>query len=500
MSTQNIAGEATRKNLNIEKTVAGILLFLLVISLIPLMYLGRYNHPTGDDYYYGVDTRLVWEETGKVGSVLAEACVGVAEQYQIWQGTYSAMFLMYLPPNIWGESAYFLVTPVIMLLLVTGIFYLLKPLMCEVAGNSTSLWCIASSVVSMLCIQTVPSQGETFFWYNGAMYYTGFLAVSFLFWGMLCRYLLRPRIWRLIVMGVLAVFLAGGNYVSLLPTMIILFGLWMVLLYEKKGSRTIGIGITLGLLLAGFAVSALAPGNQVRQDGMWKISAIEAILKSLRQGVRYSFVWIGIWWLIGALILLPFLWRSYQKCKFRFPWPVVVIGLTYGIFCSMSCPLFYTMNSTGPARAVSIVYYGFILATFFCYYYFLGYVHRVLTERKAARQACKRTISSRVLAVSGGAMVGILLLIQAVTGAMGNCSTSKALRILSTGEARAYHEEFLQRLALLQDDSVRDIVFEPYTHQPDMLFVGDLPGYPEEPTNQRVAWYFHKDSVYVKYE
>ena len=500
MTTQNTICEESKKHLNIEKTVTGILLFLLVISLFPLMYLGRYNHPTGDDYYYGVDTRLAWEETGNVGSVLAEACAGVAEQYGIWQGTYSAMFLMYLPPNIWGEGAYFLVTPVILLLLVLGIFYLLKPLVCDVAGNTTSLWCMISSVVSMLCIQTVPSQGETFFWYNGAMYYTGFLAVSFLFWGVLCRYLLQPKTWRLVVMGMLAVFLAGGNYVSLLPTMIILFGLWVVLLYQKKGTRAMGVGIALGLMLAGFAVSALAPGNQVRQDGMWKISAIEAILKSLRQGVRYSFAWIGIWWLIGALILLPFLWRSYQKSKFRFRWPVIVIGLTYGIFCSMSCPLFYTMNSTGPARAVAIVYYGFILSTFFCYYYLLGYIHRVIMEGKATRQERKWTFSPGMLGVTGGVLVAVLLLVQVVTGAMGHCSTYKALRILSSGEARAYHEEFLQRLAVLQDDSVKDVVFEPYTHQPDMLFVGDLPGCPQEPTNQRVAWYYHKDSVYVNYE
>ena len=40
-------------------------------------------------------------------------------------GDYSSMFLMYLPPNAFSERAYHLVTPVILLLLSGGLFYLL---------------------------------------------------------------------------------------------------------------------------------------------------------------------------------------------------------------------------------------------------------------------------------------------------------------------------------------------------------------------------------------
>lgn len=33
-------------------------------------------------------------------TTLDAACAGVADSYQIWQGTYSALFLMYLAPNV----------------------------------------------------------------------------------------------------------------------------------------------------------------------------------------------------------------------------------------------------------------------------------------------------------------------------------------------------------------------------------------------------------------
>ena len=49
-----------------EKAAAACLLILLIINLLPIIYLGRFNHPTGDDYYYGAEAHVVWEETGSV--------------------------------------------------------------------------------------------------------------------------------------------------------------------------------------------------------------------------------------------------------------------------------------------------------------------------------------------------------------------------------------------------------------------------------------------------
>lgn len=63
---------------NYEKIAAGILLAILLISLLPVIYLGRYNHPTGDDYYYGAETHMVWNDTGSIVSTVAEAFRGVS--------------------------------------------------------------------------------------------------------------------------------------------------------------------------------------------------------------------------------------------------------------------------------------------------------------------------------------------------------------------------------------------------------------------------------------
>lgn len=484
-----------------EKAVGYLSLILLVISLLPVIWLGRYNHPTGDDYHYGAATKQVLEETGSLFDTVRTAAAGVAYEYRNWQGTYSAMFLMYLPPNLFGDWAYRLFPGVLLLTFTGGIFYLLKPIFCHWMQCSRSLWILCSCVTAMLAIQTVPSQGESFYWYNGSMYYTGYLAATLFFFGWIERWLITSKIRYFSYTLPAAVFLAGGNYVSLLPCILLLFTLAGILLV-RHSRHSAGLIAILCLLLAGFAVSACAPGNRIRQSGMWQIPAWKAILKSLRQGFFYMRAWINIWWLASCALLTPVFWRTYRNISFRFRYPLIVLAYLYGIFCSMSCPTFYTMNSTGPARVVAIVYYAFLFFSLAGYYYLLGYVHRRWEQRKSNRDSGKRRLRHIPQGLRRSLCPGIcflLILIQCATGAASSCTVSKAVRLLANGDAAAYEQEYQMRLEILMDDTVRDVVFSPYRHQPDMLYVGDLTGDPQEPTNARFAQYFHKNSVIVDY-
>lgn len=243
---------------------------LLLLSLIPLVWLGRYDYPTGDDYYYGAEAHLVWQQTKSIPQAISAACTGVATSYRIWQGTYSALFLMYLAPNAFSMTAYHLVPFAILLLLCGGIFYLLRPLVCRFLTGTTGEWITISSVLSFLCVQTVVFQSDSFYWYNGSMYYTGFYAVTLFFLGTLLRYLYSGRMLLLLPLLLFAIFLGGGNYVSLLPCMLLLATVTLLLLLQKN-KKSLICGITTIVLLSAFAVSAMAPGNHVRQDGMWKL-------------------------------------------------------------------------------------------------------------------------------------------------------------------------------------------------------------------------------------
>lgn len=471
-----------------------IFLAVLLVSLIPLVWLGRYNYPTGDDYYYGAEAHLVWQQTGSIPQAISAACDGVAKSYQIWQGTYSALFLMYLAPNAFSNTAYHLVTFVILLLLCSSIFYLLRPLVCHFLPGTNGEWITISSVFSFLCIQTVAFQSDSFYWYNGSMYYTGFFAVTLFFLGTLLHYLYNGKP---ILMLPLAVFLGGGNYVSLLPCMLLTVTITLLLLLQKNKKAYV-CGITSTVLLLSFAVSAMAPGNQVRQDGMWKIPAWKAIAKCLLQGVRYTFAWTRLWWLLAALLLLPVFLRILQKKNGAFfSHPILFTGYSYGLFCSMSCPLFYTMNSTGPGRAVAIVYYTFLLISFAVFFYWIGFV--VLKMQARPKTLEKKEVSGKLNASRYLAMA-VLLLGILFTGLWQEVSAVKAIRVLANGDAAAYAAEYEERLLLLNDPEVTDVVLTPFTHQPALIYTGDLPGDPEDPTSQKTAQYFGKNSIYVDYD
>lgn len=476
-----------------------IFLAILLVSLLPLVWLGRYNYPTGDDYYYGVETHLAWQQTGNLAEAFAAACNGVADTYQNWQGTYSALFLMYLAPNAFSNTAYHLVTFVILLLLCGSIFYLLRPLICRFLPGTTGEWITISSVLSFLCIQTVVFQSDSFYWYNGSMYYTGFFAVTLFFLGTLLYYLCNGKRLLLLPLLLFAVFLGGGNYVSLLPCMLLLATATFLLLL-KKDKKALICGITTVALLSAFTVSAMAPGNHVRQDGMWKIPAWKAIAKSLLQGIRYTFAWTGLWWFLAAILLLPvflhILRRKNDAVSKCFSHPVLFTGYFYGLFCSMSCPLFYTMNSTGPGRAVAIVYYSFLLISFAVLFYWIGFVILKLQMRQNTSK--KKTVFGK-LKIARYAAMAILLAGILFTGLWQETSAAKAIRMLTNGEAAAYAAEYEERLLLLNNPDVMDVVLTPFVHQPAMIYTGDLPGDPEDPTSQKVALYFRKNSVYVNY-
>lgn len=476
----------------IEKYLAYIMLIIMCISLLPIMYVGRYNHPTGDDYYYGVAARQVIEAGGNILEVIGAAAQGVAREYMIWQGTYSAMFLMHLPPNVFNEALYGLVTTGIIILFVAAVFFFLKQIVCLWLKGSAYLWILLSSLYVLLCLQSLPFVEEALFWCNGSMYYTGFFAITLFFWGVVIRYLLCPKKYHMPVLAFLALFLAGGNYVSLLPCILLLITLTAFLIW-KRSEKSKGMAVLVVLMLIGLFISAVAPGNQVRQASSEKIPAVEAVLKSIRQGFRYVEGWTNLWLILVAVFITPFVWRICRQNKFQCRYPVIVWGYAFGIFCSMGCPTFYAMNSTGGGRILAIVYYGFMALMLFCYCYLLGWLNNLLTRKGM------NTEWNRWLKIFLSMAVVIIVVVQIAGGKVQESTMFRAIRILESGEAVAYEKEYLERLEILRDDSVQDVVFQPYENQPDMIFVGDFTGDASNENNVRIARYWGKNSIRVDY-
>lgn len=492
-----------------EKYAARFFFGLMLLCLIPMMILGYYNHPTGDDYHYGYVAVMAWKESGSIIEMLKAAVAGTVEQFHIWQGTYSAMFLMHLPPQVFGDIFYKIYPGILLTCFVISIFYLLHALICTMLKAGRNAWIVTSSLVVLLCTQQVPLCGETFYWYNGSMYYTGFLACTFWFWGALIGMLEKPTIKRMLGLAIMALFIAGGNYVSLLPTLIILalliccYGYGYVRKRESLRRQFIMLLIIFFCMMVGFLISVLAPGNAVRQATSWKISAISAIAKSIYHSARYCIYWNGIWSVLFVIFVTPSFVRVIEKCKWKFRYPIVVCGLMFGIYCSASCPTFYAQNNGGAARVFCMVYYLMILMQVMIYFYGLGAICKFLEAHKQKCQMMKK----KPLMVCWLAGMSVLLLCSLI---LSICRPWKevyvkphsvtAIQVLFNGEAAYYEEQYQKRVTMLQDDSVSQVVFEPYDVPASLyyfLYLGDLSQDENADENRKIADIYGKTSVKV---
>ena len=94
----------------------------------------------------------------------------------------------------------------------------------------------------------------------------------------------------------------------------------------------------------------------------------------------------------------------------------------------------------------------------------------------------------------------LLILFQFGRGAFTSTTCARAIRCLTSGAAQAYDAEYQARLEVLENPLETVVVFSPYKVQADLLYAGDFTGDPDDLTNQRVAEYFDKVSVCVKWE
>lgn len=491
-----------------EKYASWFFFVLMLLCLIPMAILGFYNHPLGDDFYYGSIVSTVWQETGNIFQVLKTAFTETIAQYNRWQGTYSAMFLMHLSPNIWGDFFYKLYPTVLLTCFVGGTFYFTHTIVCHVLKASKNLWILITSLLVLTFTQQVPLCGETFYWYNGSMYYTGFLACTFVFWGLLIKSISKPTIWRTVILSLLAIFLAGGNYISLLPTMImlmllILYYAYLVVIRKSSPKKIlISLCIIAFFLFGGFLISAAAPGNAIRQATSTQISPMKAILKAIYQNSRYCIYWNGIWSLLFFIFVTPAYLRIINKCTWKFRYPVIVCGLIFGIYCSTSCPPFYAQNNGGAARVFCLVYYLMILALAMIYFYVLGAFYRLLESKKTWKLAAASPLKKMLLLQSSLVIAFLLLLlVRPWSESYVKPHAVTALQVLSNGEAAYYEEQYQARLAILEDDSILDVTFAPYD-VPDTLvnylYLGDISTDATNHVNKNMATLYGKNSIRIE--
>ena len=92
----------------------------------------------------------------------------------------------------------------------------------------------------------------------------------------------------------------------------------------------------------------------------------------------------------------------------------------------------------------------------------------------------------------------IVLLVWTMTADKNTYAGISALRSLANGDAAVFYEEAMERHALYVDDTIKDVVIEPYSARPALFDFEDLKTNTENWLNLAVSDYYHKDSVRLR--
>ena len=385
-----------------------LLLAVFLLSLVPVLWLGQYARAGADDYCYGIAVHRALQEGG---SLLEAVWHTISGYYQSWQGTFSALAFMSLTPCSWSEGAYW-ITPVVMLVsLAGGTFYLSGVLCRRLLGGSRRDGILVALALLFPSIQCLAQPLHSFYWWNGAVYYTFTYGLSLFY-----------------LAGLTGLFLPG-----------------------RPRPRALAVGALLGILVGGS-------------------NYVSALLTAL----------------LGLTALAGVLWRLAGRTGWRFPLPPLFTLVTFLFFSAQNAPHFYAASSAGPDRLRNIIYFSHFWVVLLNECYYLGWLRRVLGERRVLSALWLRRTAAAALAA---------LLVGWLPHYWPTLTSVRCWETLSDGSAAAYARQRDERLPTLLDPEVTDPRFSPITARPALLYLGDITTDPADWHNNTMAVFYGKHSV-----
>ncbi len=479
-----------------KKIITIVAIFLgagLLLSLIPIIISSFYSHPLADDFGFSEKVNHVVKNGGGLFDILSASFQQVKDTYLDWQGTYAAIFVFSLQPAAFSEHIYFLTTFVMLTALIASTLFFVNTIF-NILGYDKKIGIIISFVILLLSIHFVVDKKEAFFWLIGSSYYTLFYSFSLLFFSILIKLYYAEKIIKkvifLIISLLLAAILGGGNYsTALLTTVILAFVIFLLIKHKKKISLCY-VMIFL-ILITGFVISMIAPGNSVRAATLTGESPVKAIIHSVFYAVVYIAKWTGLAQLAGFSVIGFFAYILTKNSKYKFQYPFIVFVLSVLVFATQLTPPLYAMNSVGSGRQVNIYYYSYYIFMSFNIFYIIGWINQKDIVRIRTKNIQKSFSVCTLLLTIGVFLCGCL------NYGLHNITFVDTLLALKNSTPQTYSAEYLDRISQIKNGNttISDIktvpdFFSPLCIEEDSDFW----------INKQIARYYDVDKVTLKTE
>ncbi len=478
----------SKKTINI---IAIVFVVALLISIIPIIAASFYSHPVADDFGFSAKVNHAVKNGGGLFEILSESFQKIKSTYMTWQGTYSAVLIFSLQPAAFSENLYFLTAIVMLTALIASTVFFINTIF-KSLGYNKKYGLIISCIILLLSIHFVINKNEAFFWWNGCSYYTLFYAFSLIYFSILIKLYFAEKTGKKTVLFIisllLSVLIAGGNYSTALVTTVVL-ALVLCLLMKKRGRKMWFFLINFIVLLVGFAVNMVAPGNAVRATTVTATSPIEAIALSVFYGLIYIAEWTGLAQLAGFLIIAIIAFKLTRNSKMRFKYPLLVFAVSFLIFATQLTPPLYAMSSVGSGRQINIYYYSYYLLMIFNIFYFCGW----LNQREIVKVKCENIKKSY-------AICGFILLAGIFVGGCFNHGVREltfvdTLLALKNNTPQTYSSEYMNIMTDIKNGNTE---VEDIKTVPDFFAPLNIKEDPTYWTNSQIAAYYGVDGISLK--
>ncbi|MCL2187850.1 MAG: hypothetical protein FWC16_02325 [Defluviitaleaceae bacterium] len=454
---------------------------LFILSLIPLLIISHSALPTQDDFWYGIPAAQAWQETGSITQTVNAAVQRTQYAYETWQGTFVAIFFMSAHPAIFGAGFYMLGVIFVILMFASANLFFLKVILMDYLKMDKYTYGIVTLLFTFISMQFVFSAREGFFWYNSAMFYSGFHSLSLFMLGMLGLALKEesePSKISYILVPIFAFLVGGSNFISALTSAVVL-ALVLAWLGYKHFCIKAKVSMQKWLVpILGFAaisvsliIAITAPGNALRQVILEEsgygiqMNPILAILQSFRHGFlffttfRQQVLPFPVWIALGCMI--PIIYNAtrqiVQKGVFIHKYSILVVPLFYGVYASTFTPNLYSMSSFGPNRVVNVNFYWFLLFVFVAMIFICGNIAAILGTSHSSflvEKSSGKDSSSISKTAAIGLAIFVLSCVFIATEDVNSMMSTSAARSVITGEARTYRIEYFERIERLREPGV----------------------------------------------
>lgn len=481
---------------------------VFVLSLVPLIWIALYDHPSTGDFIYGLEASKAIAKSGSLFSVFPAAAQSVHTAFAGGQGNFAAVFFMSLTPSAVSEQAYW-ITP---LLAIAGFLLANLLLFKQVLMNTlkANLWAyfLFSAVSIGMSLNFLPSPAQGLYWYSGTVLYTGCYSLFLIVVSLVLLFYRAKKLPMKILCGVIvvvaSVLLGGGNGSTALLTIVVLAAL-AVLGFLKRTIRAVLPAVSVFLATEALLFSVFATmQTPIHHGALIEFSALPgAFLNSLKAALVYPYQWTTPQVVLAALFLILPISSIVRTSKFSFRLPLLVPAASFVVLFLQFLPSYYTWGTVEAPGLLNIVYFSYVLLVLVNLFYFTGWLFRQFAKPES--KDAEQTVFQRWVSLSQKyvfpvlIVFGVLFSLSCVgSNNVRKITSASAVISILDGEAAQYHSELSQRRTVYQKSQQKDVTVKPLSAKPYVLYVGDLQADPNASENVAVSKYYDLKSVTQK--